>query len=942
MTRDAPATEIERLFELAIEHAPAERAVFLDRACSDPDVRRELESLLRADAEAGQFLQPPLPACTLGLRIGHYRLVRKIGEGETSSVYLAFRDDGQYHHRVAIKLIRPGIGSRLIVQRFQQERQILASLTHPNIARLLDGGSTSEGQPYFVMEHVDGEPLDIHCDHAGLSLTRRLELFCAVCEAVHFAHRNLVVHRDLKPANILVDADGMVKLVDFGIAKLLDPASFRIHSEPTAAVARLMTPHYASPEQVMGKPISTASDVYSLGVIAYKLITGQRPYELTSYSLEEIERVVGESTPHPPSQVSRMRESWPRDLDNVVLMAMRKEPERRYASAKELADDIRRCLDRRPVLARPDTLGYRASSFVRRNTGAVAAAVMIFVSLVFGTIATTWQWRNAVAERTRAVAERTHAEARRQTAEHTLWFLVELFKAPDPQVAMTDVTAHSLLERGVARLRTASGLPMDVRAALEHTLGVVHRNLGDFQQATALLAGAVAARSSIPDGQLDLADSLYQLGLIDALNGNTDRGASSLRRALAIRTQILGPDDLTVAQTLEALAEHADGEVSIHEAQVGLRRALDIHRRHAGGDQRRQITSTARLAELLALSGQHDQAEALMREAIAIRARIPESDRCTMEDVKFLDNLATFLYREAHFDDAEGYSNASIECAQQLLGPDHVEVADLTSLRVLLWSEKARYAEAEELGWRSLERRRALHGPHSSAVDHALHILASVLYRRGKLVKAARLETEALTMRRRAYGHSHVSIAVSLVALGDIALAGLDVKTAETSYQEALAISLEIDNGRRPVVAIAMRGLAATLLAQGKIDAGKSIADRALAAQRSGLRPHHPEIAGTLAVLGTIAAVRSPAAAEPLFREALAIQKKALPPEHPAIAHTESLLGECLVLQHKASEALPLLRHGAEILHATLGDDHLDTRRARGRLQTAESRTAGE
>jgi serine/threonine-protein kinase len=677
--------------------------------------------------------------------------------------------------------------------------------------------------------------------------------------------------------------------------------------------------------------------VYSLGVIAYKLLTGHRPYEFTLHSLEEIERVVGESTPRPPSLLLRMsrRERLPRDLDNIVLMAMRKEPERRYASANELADDIRRCLDRRPVRARRDTLGYRVSSFVRRNIGAVTAAAMIFVSLVCGTIATTWQWRSAV-------AERTHAQARRQSAEYTLRFVVELFKAPDPPVAMKDVTAHSLLERGVARLRGASGLPPSVRAALEHTLGVVHRNLGDFPQATVLLEEAVALRASIADGQLDLADSLYQLGSIDALNGNPDRGPSSLRRALAIRTRLLGPDDVTVAETLEALAEHADGEVSILEAQDGLRRALDIRRRHPGGDQRRQIASTARLAELLALGGHHDEAESLMREAIAIRARTRESERCAANDVKFLDNLSIFLYREAYFDDAERYSNAAIECAQRLLGPDHVEVADLMSLRVMLWREKARYAEAEDLGRRSLEHRRALHGPRSSAVDHALHVLASVLHKRGNLAEAAQLETEALAMRRRAYGRLHDSIAVSLVALGDIALASADVKAAEASYQEALAISLEIDKGRRPIVAIAMRGVAEVLLAQGDVDAARSMAERALAAQRGGLRPQHPEIAGTLAVLGTIAQVRAPADAEPLFREALAIQKMALPPDHPDIARTESRLGECLALQRKVTEALPLLRHGAEILRARLSDDALDVHRAQQRLQAAESQLASD
>ncbi|HZJ65538.1 MAG TPA: serine/threonine-protein kinase, partial [Kofleriaceae bacterium] len=513
MTGDAPWSEIEELFDRAVALERGERAAFLEQACSDPAVRREVESLLLADEQAAGFLEPPPAAPMPDGRIGSYRLLRKLGEGETSTVYLAARDDEHYDQRVAIKLIRPGMDSRQILQRFHQERQILASLNHPNIARLLDGGTAPAGQPYFVMEYVDGQPLDVHCEQANLSLTRRLELFGAICQAVHFAHRNLVVHRDLKPGNILVAGDGTPKLVDFGIAKLLDPERIGIRVEPTATVARLMTPHYASPEQVQGKPVSTASDVYSLGVILYKLLTGQRPYDFGSQSLHEIERVVCETTPAPPSHAARVprRDRWPRDLDNIVLMAMRKEPERRYASAQELADDVRRCLEHRPVLARRDTLGYRASSFVRRNPGAVAAAGVVFLSLLAGAIATTWQWR-------RAVAEQTRAETQRMTAEQTLNFVVELFKVPDSPVAVHDVTARELLERGTARLHGESHQPPDVRAALEHTLGVVYRNLGDYQQAQKLLEEAVAMRSSLPGGELDLAESLYQLGLSDPSN----------------------------------------------------------------------------------------------------------------------------------------------------------------------------------------------------------------------------------------------------------------------------------------------------------------------------------------------------------------------------------------------------------------------------------------
>ncbi|HEX3476746.1 MAG TPA: serine/threonine-protein kinase, partial [Kofleriaceae bacterium] len=612
--------EVARLFELAVAADPGDRAAVLD-ACGDPAVRCEVESLLAADEQAGGFLDLPDlpdPGEPSGTRIGPYRLVRALGEGEVSTVHLAVRDDDAYHQRVAIKLIRPGMDSRQILQRFRQERQILASLSHPNIARLLDGGSTPAGQPYFVMEYVDGEPLDVHCEQRQLPVVRRLELFGRVCQAVHFAHRNLVVHRDLKPSNILVDAEGTPKLLDFGIAKLLGPepglesglalaeARAGVQIEPTATVARLMTPHYASPEQVQGRPVSTASDVYSLGVILYKVLTGRRPYELASRSLADIERVVCEAVPPPPSQIARGR--LPRDLDNIVGMAMRKEPERRYASAQELADDVRRCLEHRPVVARRETLGYRVSSFVRRNTGAVAAAAVIGLSLLVGAIATTWQWRQAVAERTRA-------ETQRMTAEQTLGFVVELFKPRNSRVPASAVTALDLARGGEAQLHDGSQHPPAIRAALQHTLGVVYRNLGDYENAATLLEAAVAARRQIPGGELDLADSLTQLASFDGPKGKPYSTVSLLEQALELRAQRLGPDAPAVADTLDQLAARVG--YNLPEAEQDYLHALAIRRRLFGDDDSRLVPGVVGLAELYAVTGRFAEADVRIRQATA-------------------------------------------------------------------------------------------------------------------------------------------------------------------------------------------------------------------------------------------------------------------------------------------------------------------------------------
>jgi eukaryotic-like serine/threonine-protein kinase len=950
MTGDAPWSEIEELFDRAVALERGERAAFLDQACSDPAVRREVESLLLADEQAAGFLDLPPPAPhALDGRIGSYRLLRKLGEGETSSVYLAARDDEHYDQRVAIKLIRPGMDSQQILQRFHQERQILASLNHPNIARLFDGGTAPAGQPYFVMEFVDGQPLDVHCEQAHLSLARRLELFGTICQAVHFAHRNLVVHRDLKPGNILVAADGTPKLVDFGIAKLLDPDRIGVRVEPTATVARLMTPHYASPEQVQGKPVSTASDVYSLGVILYKLLTGQRPYEFGSQTLHEIERVVCETTPSPPSHVVRGRrrdrkvrlprtaqqraalrrvDRWPRDLDNIVLMAMRKEPERRYASAQELADDVRRCLERRPVLARRDTFGYRLSSFVRRNPRAVGAAGLVFLSVLAGAIATTWQWR-------RAVAEQTRAETQRRTAEQTLDFVVELFRVPDSPVAVHEVTARELLERGTARLDGESRHAPEVRAALEHTLGVVFRNLGDYPRSAMLLEKAVTTRSSLPGRELDLAESLFQLGLSDPKSGGKYTAESVMRRALDIRLRLLGPDDLIVADTLEELAARIGDDT--RESEAYHTRALKIRRRRSGPDDPRLIGSIAGMAWQYSDSGRYDEAEALVAEGWQLHARARDNAQCHSGGDALLNVHTALRRRQGYYDDAERYADAMIDCMEREFGPDHVRVADYLSLRIGIWVDQGRYAEAEQLARRSLAKRRAQHGDATAAVDNALWHLANVLFERDQLAEAVEHVTLALTLRKTAYDRVHDSVARSQMLFGDVKLASGDAGGAEAALRDALDIWDTIVGSDHPNIAQVKRRLAAALLAQGRLDEARAVADEALELQRRRLRRGHPATASTLAVLGAIALKASPAAAQPLLDEALTIRRAALPPDHPHTASAESRLGECLALQGKTVEALPLLRHGARILRARLGDGHRETVEAQQRLAAVDA-----
>ncbi len=418
---------IETLYDSVAERSPADRAALLAKA--DPDIRGEVEVLL-AQPSRGALLDEPVASflgesssASLkmeGRCLSGYQIVREIGHGGMGAVYLAERVDGVIHKQVAIKLMQTGMGDASLLDRFHREREILASLDHPAIARLMDGGSTEEGLPYFVMEYVEGQPIDGWCDQHKLNITERVKLFREVCAAVQYAHRHLVVHRDLKPGNILVTVDGTVKLLDFGIAKVIDPPSTFLAA--TVTLLQPMTVEYASPEQVRGEAITTLTDVYSLGVVLYELLTGHRPYPVTNRSPYEVARLICEQDPVQPSGLDPAAEDQPAaredvaaqvregsagklkrrlegDLDHILLMALRKEPPCRYSSVEQFSEDLRRHLEELPVIARKHTLRYRAGKLARRHPGLIALAVLMFLAIVAGALVTSWEARIILQER---------------------------------------------------------------------------------------------------------------------------------------------------------------------------------------------------------------------------------------------------------------------------------------------------------------------------------------------------------------------------------------------------------------------------------------------------------------------------------------------------------------------------------------------------------------
>ena len=443
---NANRQQLKELFHAAVELAPHDREAFLKANCAaDDELYREVSALLTAHESAGDFIQRPAlvdvglvaddeqvnsNAAGPGQHIGNYQIISELGRGGMGAVYLAARADESFAKQVALKLIKRGMDSDTIIKRFVMERQILANLDHPNIARLIDGGTTEEGLPYFVLEYIEGTTITRYCDQHKLNTMERLKLFRQVCAAVQFAHQNLIVHRDLKPSNIIVTEDGTPKLLDFGIAKLLGGST---PVEATMTIGRLLTPDYASPEQLRGLPITTSSDVYSLGVVLYELLSGHRPFNFDSRLPEDVARKITTSQPIKPSvvitrvetarqtddaehvsltpeaisrtrdgNVEKLRRRLAGDLDNILLKALRKEPERRYASVQEFSEDLRRHLDGLPVLARPDTLSYRTSKFITRHKAGVAAAAIVLLTLLSATVITGWQARVARRERDRA------------------------------------------------------------------------------------------------------------------------------------------------------------------------------------------------------------------------------------------------------------------------------------------------------------------------------------------------------------------------------------------------------------------------------------------------------------------------------------------------------------------------------------------------------------
>jgi serine/threonine-protein kinase len=757
--------EVVAIFDKLLELLPSEREHFLAEI-RDDELRRQVESMLRFDAGAHPLLDatPDELAAAVALaatpalegqRIGPYVLVREVGRGGMGTVYLAERADVEM--RVALKLVAGGLASPARTERFLFERRVLARLEHPNIARMLDAGIAPDGTPWLAMEYVQGERIDEWCKARGLGVRERLVLFEKVCDAVAYAHRNLVVHRDLKPSNILVTAEGEPRLVDFGIAKLLEDTTDTSQTL-TVAGARALTPEYASPEQLRGDAITTASDVYQLGVLMFQLLTGRLPQRSSGQSLHELQAVnVGD-----------------RDVENIVRKAMDPEPDRRYDSAKQLREDVERYLGGHPIIARAPTLRYRAAKFVRRHRASTAMAAGIALMLIVSSAITIVQARRVARERDRA--------------EQVSDLLAEIFASSDPTVSGGDsVTARAVLDDGAERVRSKTGLDPEVRAELMYVIGVAYGNLGALRRSVELHSEAVSTLQDIvPPDHPALLRYRVLLGAGQAELGQLAEAIPSLEDALARERRLRPRRRPELAKALHSLAYAKQIAGDFDTARQLYEEALTHYRTLPDSLSSGIETTLTNLGYLARVRGDLDAAESLFREALD-RRRALEGDSHPLT-ARSMITFAQLLIDRDKLDEAERLADEAFAIHRRTLTAPHQELAEALVLKAELLRRRGNLAEAEKVQREAVAMYTQVYGAGNATVAHATADLAGIVQGQGRLNEAAQLHRDAAERYSKTVGDNHTSTAITLTNLAYTEFLRRRLEESEALYRRALPV----------------------------------------------------------------------------------------------------------------------------------------------------------
>ncbi|MFP4229318.1 MAG: tetratricopeptide repeat protein, partial [Salinivenus sp.] len=806
--------EINTVLTQVLECSPEDRQAVLAEACAgDPALREEVEGLLDAATTYGNLLDEgaevlarplfdsdpsggaggPVVPVEPGQQVGSYLVLERVGEGGASVVYRARREDEQFQRDVALKVLRHTLEDEgAEAERFRAERQILASVSHPNLADVYDGGVLSDGHPYLAMEYVDGRSITTHCRDEGLSINERLALFRQAAEAVQAAHEQMIVHRDLKPSNVLVDREtGSVKLVDFGIAKILGELP-GAPSPVTQTGRHPMTPAYAAPEQVKGETISLATDTYALGVLLYELLADRRPFGERNTGPYAVARAVCEDDPPPPSTCvdGDRRRAIEGDLDAIVMKALRKRPEERYDTVEALLDDLLRHQEERPVQAYQGSVAYRVRKFVRRNRGLLAGttvATLIVVGIVVYHIQ-------------RLSAERNQAQREAHKAEQVSEYLAELFEEADPEESQgTPTTARELLAAGVDRINELDDQPA-VQAELAFVLAKTRRRLGLYDTTEALL-----------------------------------------NQAHTLRTQVHGREHSDVAQTLSEKALLArDHEGDYADAESLMQEAADIYRAVHGERHASVAEQVKNLVYVQRRQGKLDAAEASVREALSIQRAQPDADSMAVAETLF--NLAAILRDRGQYERAEDVQRRSLTLSRQHTeGPHPGTAANLDAMGLLL-KEQGDLEAAEEHYQEALSMKRDLYGTPHPRVVTTLNNLGKLAERRGRYEEAETHLRSALRMRQALQEEPHPQIAVHLHNLGGVLHDQGDLASADSALQAARDMLQATDQGESTTMAHALEKHGNVLLDQGRYAEAEAAFQEALALRQSMHEEGHPKI----------------------------------------------------------------------------------------------------
>jgi eukaryotic-like serine/threonine-protein kinase len=949
--------KIQELFESALQIDFNERDTFLIDCCGDDtELYKEVSSLLKADEESKSILEGAAidavktnffdnisgEFSSEGKQIGKYKLLKKIASGGMGAVYLAERTDGQFEHKVAVKLIKPGMDSEQIIKRFQNERQILASLDHPNIAQLLDGGLLEGNLPYFTMEYVEGEPIDVYCDKYKLSIKERLQLFQTVCSAVQYAHRNLVIHRDLKPGNILVTSDGTVKLLDFGIAKVFgDGNDIPEMAALTKHGLKVMTPEYASPEQMQGKTVTTSTDIYSLGVILYQLLTGQHPFILKDKTPSEIEKIICEENPVRPSTAlrknsafanevtfhkvleeigqnrqlnpNRLKKELSGELDTICLTGLRKESERRYSSPEQFSEDISRYLNGRPISALRDSISYRSRKFIKRHKASVVAALISFI--IINTLVIYYTYQLAV--------ERDHAQLEAEKSSQVSDFLIKLFEVSDPSQSKGEtITARELLDSGTERIESELAEQPAIQAELYNVVGKVYMSLGLYSKSQNLLEKALEInKKEFGELYYRIANTYNLLGSLFHLNGEYETSVEYYNAALKIY-------------------DESKNEFEAPKSEVIFNKASVVH------DQ-----------------GNYELADSLYRISIQMRSAIYGEK--SIEVAESLTGLAKLLNDIADYENSEKMYKETLEIKREILGDLHPSVTQSMVDLGYLYEVLGRWSESEKLFLNALELDIKMLGEDHPSITNNWFSLGSLLHNMGKYNEAEYFLTKSLNGDIKNFGLDHPYVALDQNNLAGVFSAKGEIEKAERLYRDALKVQKKVLGDEHPEVATTTSNLGMVFLKKGMLDSAELYGKRALEIRKKLLGEEHPHVSISMNHLANVylkmkdyekagalyqgalemkqkllgnenVSVVVPmlsfasfkietgdtVAAEKLLKESLLISEKVYPSGHPNISNTLFELGKLLNEKKEFSEAAKVLGRSLDIREVVFESHH--------------------